>query len=88
MAPREIPSSRGPILLLLFFLSFCFFYIGSRFSEQNALRYLLPLYSILPITLALLCYTLRTVSRYVFWGMTVVILLLNIYQQSSLNSIF
>ena len=85
---EKSPSSRGPILLSLFFLSFCFFYIGSRFSEQNALRYLLPLYSILPITLALLCYTLRTVSRYVFWGMTVVILLLNIYQQSSLIQFF
>jgi hypothetical protein len=81
---EKFPSSRGSILLLLFFLSFCFFYIGSRFSEQNALRYLLPLYSILPITLAFLCYNIKTVSRYVYGVLTVVLLLLNIYHQSSL----
>ena len=78
-------SNRAPILLFLFFLSFCLFYIGSRFSEQNALRYLLPLYSILPITLALLCYKLKSVSRYGFWGMAFALLFLNIYHQTSLN---
>jgi hypothetical protein len=81
---RNFRSSQGPLLLWVFFLTFCFFYVGSRFSEQNALRYFLPLYSILPITLAFLCYSLKRVNRYVYWGMTVILLLLNFYHQASL----
>jgi hypothetical protein len=80
----QFRSNRGSFLLLLFFLFFCFFYMGSRFSEQNALRYLLPLYSLLPLTLALFCYRLKTFSRYIFWGMTFTLLCLNIYHQFSL----
>lgn len=81
---KKFPSRHGPQLMLIFFISFCFIYIGSRFSEQNALRYILPLYSIFPICLALLCYALKTISKTIFIGMVLVILLLNICEQRSL----
>ena len=84
MAQEEIPLQPWSPTSADFFCSFCFFYIGSRFSEQNALRYLLPLYSILPITLGLVCYTLKTISRTVFIGMVAGILMLISYQQWSL----
>jgi len=81
----KFPASKGPALLMLFFLSFCFCYIGSRFSEQNASRYLLPLYSLIPITLALFCFALKTIHTAVYVGMVSVLLMINIYHQVTLN---
>jgi len=81
---EKFPSSHGLTLLLIFFMSFCFIYVGSRFSEKNALRYILPLYSIIPITLAVFCYALKTISRFIFIGLVAVILIINTYQQMSL----
>lgn len=81
---KKFPSRYGPQLMLILFISFCFIDIGSRFGEQNAYRYILPLYSIFPISLALLCYALKTISKPIFIGMIAVILLLNICEQRSL----
>jgi hypothetical protein len=82
---KRFPSSQGPRLLLLFFTTFCLIYIGSRFSEQNALRYILPLYTIIPICSVLICYPLMMASRNIFIGLVVSILILTTYQQSSLQ---
>ena len=82
---RQFPSGRGPALLLLFFLIFCFFYIGSRFSEQNASRYLLPLYSIVPLSLALMCHVARGSGKFVGPILTAFLLLIQAYHQFSLQ---
>jgi F5/8 type C domain len=82
---EKFPSSRGPFFLLLFFLSFCLFYLGSRFSEQNALRYLLPLYTLIPITLGIFCYFLKTIHKVISIGLMVFLLSVNIYHQYSLR---
>ena len=81
---KKFPSSRGPQLLLIFFISFCLIYIGSRFSEENALRYILPLYTIIPISLVLVCYPLKKISRTIFVGLVAGFLFLMSYQQWSL----
>ncbi len=82
---RQFPSRRGPALLLLFFLIFSLFYIGSRFSEQNASRYLLPLYSIVPISLALMSYAAKGSARFVGPILTALLLLIHAYHQFSLQ---
>ena len=81
---KKFPSRYGSQLIMIFFISFCFIYIGSRFSNQNALRYILPLYSIFPVSLALLCYSLKTISKTIFIGLVAVILLLKTFEQWSL----
>ena len=83
---REFPSGHGPILLFIFFVSFCFFYIGSRFSEQNVLRYFLPLYSLIPFTLALLGWAIKGRSKTLFIGLIAVLLIIMSYHQSALLS--
>jgi hypothetical protein len=82
---EKFPSSRGPALLLLFFLSFCFCYVGSRFSEQNAPRYLLPLFSLIPISLAFFCFALKTIRKEVSIGMMTILILINVYHQMALS---
>jgi len=82
---RQFPANRGSTLLLLFFLIFCSTYIGSRFSEQNASRYLLPLYSLIPITMALVCYTFKKTRKIIFFGLFALLFLIHIYHQFSLN---
>ena len=73
---NKFPSSQGHILLLLFFITFCYIYLGSRFSEQNAVRYILPLYTIIPISLVLVCYPLKIISRTIFISLVAGILIL------------
>jgi hypothetical protein len=83
---REYPSGHGPFLLFIFLGSFCFFFIGSRFSEQNASRYLLPLYSLIPFSLALWGWVIKGSSKTVFIGLVAVLLIILGYHQSALYS--
>lgn len=53
------PQSQGPGLLALFCLVFLGIYSVSRFSEGEVLRYLLPFYSLFPLTIALFLYLLN-----------------------------
>lgn len=85
---KKFLPNHGPQLLLIFFVTFCFIYIGSRFSEKNALRYLLPLYSIFPIVLILGCYALQTLNRTIFMVTLTVILGITASQQWSLITFF
>ncbi len=81
---REFSSGHASILLFIFFMSFCFIYVGSRFSEQDALRYFLPLYSLIPITLAFFCWALKSFSKILSVGMMAVLLIANGDHQISL----
>ncbi|MGA3086363.1 MAG: discoidin domain-containing protein [Thermodesulfobacteriota bacterium] len=83
---RKFPSGHGHILLFIFFVSFCFFYIGSRFSEYKPLRYFLPLYSLIPFTLALLGWAIKGRSKTLFIGLIVALLIFMSYHQSALLS--
>lgn len=83
---KEFPAGHGPILMFIFFVSFCFFYIGSRFSEQNAPRYFLPLYSLIPFSLALLGWAIKGRSKTLFIGLIAVLLITMSYHQSALYS--
>jgi hypothetical protein len=82
---RQFPSGRGSALLLLFFLFFILFYIGSRFSEQNASRYLLPLYSILPLSLALMAYVAKARSPGLYLVLVFLLFSAQTYHQLSLR---
>lgn len=53
------PQSQGPGLLGLFCLVFLAIYSGSRFNEGEVLRYLLPFYSLFPLTIALFLYLVQ-----------------------------
>jgi hypothetical protein len=83
---REFPAGHGPWLLFTFFVSFCFFYIGSRFSEKNVLRYFLPLYSLIPFTLALLGWAIKGRSKSLFIGLIAVLLITMSVHQFALLS--
>ncbi len=64
---RRFPNSRPTLLLILFGVVFLVLYSGSRFSEKTVLRYLLPLYSLYPLTLGLLLYSLSRLTRWGTW---------------------
>jgi hypothetical protein len=75
------PKGPADFLLLLFFIIFILIYAGSRFIElPDALRYLLPLYSLIPITLALLSQVLRERSRILFYGALLFLFSFGLYQ--------
>lgn len=76
----KFPFSHGSFLLLLCFLLFIIIYVRSGFSERDALRYLLPLYSLFPICLALFFYVLKSYWRPVSLILLVSLLLFNGYQ--------
>jgi hypothetical protein len=70
---------KGLFLLWTFSLVFMLIYVSSRFSEEEALRYLLPVYSIFPISLALLVYLLYFRKRFVAFSLLAGVLTFLIY---------
>jgi hypothetical protein len=64
---RQFPNSRPTLLIILFATVFLVLYSGSRFSEKTVLRYLLPLYSLYPLTLGILLYSLSKRTRWGTW---------------------
>ncbi|MEW6184246.1 MAG: discoidin domain-containing protein [Thermodesulfobacteriota bacterium] len=81
----RFPNGRGPVFLLSFFLIFSCFYIGSRFSEQNAARYLLPLFSLVPLSLAILSWRAKSRKGIIGVGMIALFVAIHGYHQFSLH---
>jgi len=84
----KFPSNQSHVLLLLYLFFFILLYIGSGFSERDAFRYLLPLYSLFPICLALFFYFLKTKSRPLSIALMISFLLFNCYQNPAWFSFF
>ncbi len=80
----RFPAGRGG-LLLFYFIFFVLLYSGSGFGERTvALRYLVPFYSLFPITLGLFFYWLKTKNR--FLGISLMVSFLLFFSFENLSS--
>ncbi|MBI5603694.1 MAG: discoidin domain-containing protein [Deltaproteobacteria bacterium] len=81
----RFPAGRGRVLLLFYFVFFVLLYSISGFGERTvALRYLVPFYSLFPITLGLFFYWLKTKNR--FLGISLMVSFLLFFSFENLSS--
>jgi hypothetical protein len=73
---KRFSEGRGAFFLGTLFLVFCLFYLGTRFSEQNASRYLLPLFSIVPLSLAVLIRLVQSARP--LWGAVLLVFVISV----------
>jgi hypothetical protein len=73
-------KSGADFLLLLFFVVFILLYTGTRFVESHdALRYLLPLYSLFPLSLGRFVHGLRKKNKVLGYGIFLFFLSFGLY---------
>jgi hypothetical protein len=79
------PKGPADLLLLIFLIVFFLIYTGSRFIElPDALRYFLPLYTVFPMTMALLYRILRDKSRALSYGFFIFLVSFGLFHSSYL----